>query len=117
MPLPSQRTYPKDAPAVAFHQPVDDFLQSFSDVRECDGNATAATPGASLAEWSVNSHCSGAGKHFNDTCTQKWRRQYWASVSYLDENVGKMLDELQLLGHRNDTVVCFFGDHGWQLGE
>ena len=60
---------------------------------------------------------TGSGKHFNDTCTQKWRRQYWASVSYLDENVGKMLDELETLGHKDDTVVTFFGDHGWQLGE
>ena len=47
------------------------------------------------------------------TCTQTWRRQYWAAVSYLDENVGKMLDELEKLGHTDATIVSFFGDHGW----
>jgi iduronate 2-sulfatase len=112
IPLPAQRAYPVNAPPIAFHQPVDDFLQSFTDVRECDGNSDKAN-GTALADWAVGSHCSGSGKHFNDTCTQTWRRQYWAAVSYLDENVGKMLDELEKLGHTDATIVSFFGDHGW----
>ena len=64
MPLPATRDFPRGAPAIAFHQPVDDFLQAFSDVQDCGGT----------------DKCSPLS-HFNDSCTQTWRRQYWAAVT------------------------------------
>ncbi|MDF7826212.1 sulfatase-like hydrolase/transferase [Pontiellaceae bacterium B12227] len=42
---------------------------------------------------------------------------YNACVSYTDAMVGKLLDELERLGMRDDTIVVLMGDHGWQLGE
>ena len=42
---------------------------------------------------------------------------YYACVSYVDAQVGKLLDELERLGLREDTIVVLWGDHGWQLGE
>ena len=44
-------------------------------------------------------------------------RGYYASVSYMDEQVGRALDALERLGIADNTVVAFFGDHGWSLGE
>lgn len=42
---------------------------------------------------------------------------YYACVSYTDAMVGKVLNELDRLGMRKDTIVILMGDHGWQLGE
>lgn len=42
---------------------------------------------------------------------------YAACVSYLDAQVGKVLDELNRLGLRENTMIVLWADHGWQLGE
>ncbi|MCK5067935.1 MAG: sulfatase [Bacteroidales bacterium] len=42
---------------------------------------------------------------------------YYASVSYIDAQVGRLLDELDRLGIRENTIVVLWGDHGWKLGE
>ena len=42
---------------------------------------------------------------------------YYASVSYIDALVGKVLDELERLDLSKKTIVVFWSDHGWHLGE
>tara|TARA_R110002096_G_scaffold147671_16_gene307704 strand:+ start:39290 stop:40759 length:1470 start_codon:yes stop_codon:yes gene_type:complete len=42
---------------------------------------------------------------------------YYASVTYMDEQVGRLLDALDRLEMANDTIVVFISDHGWLLGE
>lgn len=49
--------------------------------------------------------------------SQKFRRGYYAAVSQLDHNVGRVLRALEEEGFANETVVVFFGDHGWSLGD
>ena len=44
-------------------------------------------------------------------------RAYWASVSFLDSQVGRVLDALDRLGLAENTIVVFFSDHGFLLGE
>jgi choline-sulfatase len=44
-------------------------------------------------------------------------RAYWASVSWVDWNVGRVVAELDQLGLRENTVIVFWGDHGYHLGE
>ncbi len=41
----------------------------------------------------------------------------YASVSWLDHQIGRVLDELKTLGLEEETVVVLHGDHGWQLGD
>jgi uncharacterized sulfatase len=42
---------------------------------------------------------------------------YYASISFLDANVGRVLDALDRLDLWKNTVVVFVSDHGYQLGE
>ena len=44
-------------------------------------------------------------------------RAYLASAAFMDWNVGRVLAELDTLGLREKTIVVFWGDHGYQLGE
>jgi iduronate 2-sulfatase len=42
---------------------------------------------------------------------------YYASVTFMDAQVGLLLEALERLGLRENTIVVLFGDHGWHLGE
>ncbi len=50
----------------------------------------------------------------------RWKeavQAYLATISYLDGNVGRLLDALDASAHRDNTIVVLWGDHGWSLGE
>jgi iduronate 2-sulfatase len=42
---------------------------------------------------------------------------YYAAVSYMDAQVGRVLDELERLELTQQTIVVMWGDHGWHLGD
>ena len=54
---------------------------------------------------------------FPDWKVMEERRAYYASLSYADQQLGRVLTELQELGLAESTIVVFWGDHGYQLGE
>jgi arylsulfatase A-like enzyme len=52
-----------------------------------------------------------------DDLARQLKHGYYAAVSYMDAQVGKVLDELERLGLRENTIIILWGDHGWKLGE
>ena len=45
------------------------------------------------------------------------RHGYFASVSYIDAQIGKVLDRLDHLGILGETIIVLWGDNGWKLGD
>lgn len=104
MPLPTHATAPEGAPEVAFYSC--DSINSRSPVGgpECEtypDGCQYIQPNQSLA---------------NDTM-RTIRSAYAGGTSWMDSQVGRVLDELEALGHLNDTILAFWADHGWALQE
>jgi iduronate 2-sulfatase len=77
--------------------------------------APRSTPdsGAPPAAWSTLPPHWGVGEQGQ----RESIRAYYASIGFLDANVGRLLDALDRLRLTDNTVVVFISDHGYQLGE
>ncbi len=53
----------------------------------------------------------------NETQQRQAIAGYHASISFMDEQVGRLLDTLDRLHLRENTIVVFISDHGFNLGE
>ena len=45
------------------------------------------------------------------------KQAYYAAISFVDAQIGRVLDSLDRLGLRENTIVVFWSDHGYHLGE
>ncbi len=89
IPLPGNRFLPEDAPSYALVEKAE--LWNYSGVPD-------------LA-------------HLPDDYTRLLRHGYYAAVSYMDAQLGRVVDELDRLGLADNTIIILWGDHGWKLGE
>jgi iduronate 2-sulfatase len=53
----------------------------------------------------------------SDEWHRSCRHGYYACVSYVDAQIGRVLQTLDDLGLSDNTIVILWGDHGWHLGE
>ncbi len=113
----------KDKPfflAVGFAKPHDPFIapKKYFDMyplEDCD-------PPVLPEEWNpVYKHSlPGETKTFNkftDQDKREFLRSYYACTSFMDAQLGKLMDALEESGQLENTLIVFFGDHGYHLGE
>ena len=87
--VPKFQQLPKDAPAFVGH--TNGELKSYSDIPD-EGP-------------------------ISEELGRRLRHGYYAAASYMDAQVGLVLDALEKEGLASNTVIVLWGDHGWQLGE
>lgn len=52
--------------------------------------------------------------------SNQWRKAvqaYLATISFVDDQVGRLMEALDKSGRADNTIVVLWGDHGWHLGE
>jgi len=72
-----------------------------------------------LAKWGELKSYSNIPKQgdLNDDLTRDLIHGYHASVSYIDAQVGKIMETLEDLDLRKNTLIIFMSDHGYKIGE
>jgi len=54
---------------------------------------------------------------FDEQDKREFLRSYYACTTFMDAQVGRLLDALAETGQLDNTLIVFFGDHGYHLGE
>lgn len=101
--------YPSVAPAQYFQRypfekmPIPHVLEG--DLKDIPNSGLGKTTSqkSGIAKWPSN--------------IQRMWSAYYATVTYMDEQLGKVLDELDRLKLTDSTAIVFISDHGYHLGE
>jgi arylsulfatase A-like enzyme len=60
------------------------------------------------------------GDHAAVLASGRWKeavQAYLATITYLDGQIGRVLDAYDKSPHKDNTIIILWGDHGWHLGE
>ena len=87
--LPAQKTLPLGAPGFAGHNSGE--LRSYSDIPKIEP--------------------------FDDAQAKHLIHGYHAATSYMDAQLGRVLDALDKNGFADNMIIVLWGDHGWHLGD
>ena len=107
--------------AAGFHRPHDPFHapRKYFDLYPKDtlpiyrdpADMTAPAPLSIVGNWAET--FTG----FSDDDRRRFLQAYLAGASFMDEQVGRLLDALDRLKLGDNTIIIFLGDHGYHLGE
>lgn len=107
LPFNAPKKYWDLYPEESFKLPANDSLPA---------NATRFTPFDSY-ELRNCTNIPGRGAPIPDSLEKMLVHGYYASVSYVDAQIGRILQALKENGLDENTIVVLWGDHGWKLGE
>ena len=91
--------------------------------RWMDYYASRPLPGARAGAWAEKYKPVESGRvdpwhgDYGPDAVRSARQGYYGSVSFVDEQIGRILDALDTGGLLNDTLVLFLADHGDMLGD
>jgi iduronate 2-sulfatase len=96
-----------------------DVQQAGQVAKPADPLPPANVPDMALHDWKELRGYTDIPAHgpLTDSQTAHLRLGYYAAISYVDAQIGKVLNELERLELQDRTVICLWGDHGWHLGE
>ena len=60
------------------------------------------------------------GDHAQILAAGKWKdavQGYLAACAYTDMNIGRLMEAFDKSAYKDNTIIVFWGDHGWHLGE
>ena len=114
--------------AVGFHKPHLPFIapKKYYDLYDPENIAPAPNPDPprdapnfATYNWNDLRHYYGIPDvgPVSEQQARELKHGYYACVSFVDAQVGRVLDALKEQGLEDNTVICLWGDHGWQLGE
>jgi len=107
--------------AVGFHRPHDPFVapKRYYEPYPLE-KCTPPDPGVDPSNWHpfiLGSGWKKAFDAFTDRDRREFIRAYYAGVTFVDVQIGRVLAALDRLDLTRRTVVVLLGDHGYQLGE
>ncbi len=106
--------------AVGFHKPHDPFIAPapYFDLYPL-ANCTPPTVPSGWAAESNNIPQSSRDIFlaFDDNDKREFLRSYYACTTFVDTQVGKVIQALDNNGLAEDTIIFLLGDHGYHLGE
>ncbi|MEM6910249.1 MAG: sulfatase [Verrucomicrobiota bacterium] len=107
--------------AVGFARPHDPFFapKRFFDLYPLDSLQLPQTPGdaSTVPDYAFYHVFQKAFQNMTHEEKLRAMQAYYAGTSYMDEQLGRVLDHMEAKGLLKNTHIVFFGDHGFQVGE
>lgn len=107
--------------AVGFARPHDPFFapKRFFDLYPLESLELPTTPedASEVPLYAYYDVFKRAFDTMDETAQLEAMRSYYAGISYMDEQLGLVLDHMQQTGLMDSTIVVFMSDHGYQVGE
>ncbi len=115
---------PRDKPfliGLGFHKPHDPFIapKKYFDLYPLEKLELVSEPAdaSPLHPQAIGSSWKESFDKFTDRERREFVRSYYAGASFVDAQLGKVLDALQRLDLLDKTIIVFLSDHGYQLGD